>query len=268
MLGVQTDRLHLGFALRLLCARGVGRQVGAGAGQAGRRPLQRPHPVDRGVALVGQGLGPRQFVVDQLGLLVGGADLVGVALDLLGELQIALAQHSLLAGDGADAGAQFGLLLAKRSLGFHLVVAGECGELARRSHRRLACRFSEQARTLGLEADHLRGHGSLGGGNVSRGQFHEHLAGLDVLAFLDLDPRDGAPVAVLHRLPMSLHGDLARSIGGGVQARERGPPQEQHEEHQDNGAADHQLAARVVVHHLVDGRADRDRQGWGGGGDF
>ncbi len=267
VLGVQPDRLHLGLALRLLGAGGVGGEVGPRSVEARGRPLQGPHAVDRGVALVGQGLGAGKFVVDQLGLLVGGADLVVVALDLFRELGVALTQDRLLADDGADAGAQLGLLLAQGVLGLHLVVTRQLGELARGRDRGLAGGLGQQARALRLKADHLRGHGALGGRDVTGRQFDQHLAGLHMLALLDLDRRDGAPVAVLHRLTVTLHRDLARRIGSGVQAGKRRPSQEQHEEHDHHGAADHQLPARIVVHHLVDRRAGRDRQ-CGGGGDF
>ncbi len=83
--------------------------------------------------------------------------------------------------------------------------------------------------------------------DVGAFEHHQHLTGLNVLAFLDLEGGDAAALLALHGLAVAGHGDPALGVGRGVQPREQRPAEDQAEEDEDDQPAVLELAGRLVV---------------------
>ena len=254
-------RAHLGYLL--LRAGNIGRKVGLGARQAGDIAFQGAQAIDGGVALISEAPRGAQLVIDQLGLLFGGFHLAVDARDLRVQLRFLLVHHRLLRRQRSGAGQKFSLFALQGVFGHRAFFGLQRGPFHGVGNLAVAALFGHQAGAQGFQIDQLVFQRLFRALDFRRGHFDHDLAGLDVLAFVDVQNRNHAAFAMLDGLAVTRHGDHAFSGGGGVEMGEGRPPQKDAEKGQDHDPAKPKLARGII---LAQGRGVFSSQGGGGRG--
>ncbi len=242
--GAQPQDLDLGLGLLRLELCLAGQQLAPHAREPRRFTLQRQHPARLGEALVQQRLLVLQLATDQFELAVDRVDLRDGTVDLPLDLDDPLAQLAGLLGGGFGPGVEQ-LALAgdlvrdlRLDLGdrqqfwgeIHRVVAVALGPqpgLARHDLVKLALddrQLRQQQRVV--EAQH-------------------HVARLHLVAVLDKDFADHAPLGVLHGLPVALDLDHAHGDDGARQLRKHRPAADAQHQHRKREQPYRQRATRA-----------------------
>ena len=250
---VDADHAEARLADRLCQARGVRAERTVTPVKVGDFAFHRPHAVQRDIARRHKFLQALQLFAEQLFLEFVGHLLVRDARNLLVMLADALLQHVALVVARAAARSEQPLLARHRFIGQKLVLSAEILELRRAHKARVTRAFRDETGALRIEGDRLAGKSTLLSHQLGSRNLQQEVALLDHLAFLHVQHRDDAAVAMLNRLAVARHGDDA--IGGRccIKRDERGPPEKAEEKHTGDRAADAQLGQHGIPfrsHHV------------------
>ena len=224
------QRLHFGFADPFSGAGIFGFHRSLLTLELGFLPLQLADPVHRSKALLGDLLQAIELLADQPLLLDERCTLLGVARLLLHELRSALTQHRLLCRNRTAARMHLRALQIHHLVRDDAVVRAQCRKLRGRGELVLSGPFREQARALCQQCQIVTGERTFRRFELGGRKLDQYIAGLDVLAFANVDRSDDSTVLMLDGLAIAEHCNLACGIHSRVKRDKRRPAEEDDEE--------------------------------------